>query len=422
MNQPVSTLSEVFPQGTVYFYGFPAGRDSGFLNGCPAAGEEVVAARPTVCAGSGVRVVTYANTVSEAVWGALKDDLGVELVSRDQLVILPAEIDGLTDPSERNCAIKAALLRQVPDGQFTMAQPFMDPELRSKYLVRPEVTHGLNDKKNLLDCFPARHLVPTLGEYNSGADFAAADSKEFDFRSVVKVSSSSAGDGVRVCDGQGDFKSAQERFRNIDGDVLVQKYINKVAEWDVKFCIKEDGTIEFTGFSEELTGPNGEYFGGVIFNQPDETGLLERIRTVLRDEVLPKVREKGWVGVGAVDVLIDAEGNFYFSDPNFRMTATLAQTLQSNTGRFGKQSVLNFNGGFQGTLPQFLAALGSVARAGEREQLLNVVAASPHDGLLTVHAGVLFDEQRDLMEKVEFLRAAGLNSDIFAHSLVTPRK
>ena len=47
-------LSDYFPTGTCYFYGYPAGEDESFFNKVPVEIEELVAARANCCAGSGL--------------------------------------------------------------------------------------------------------------------------------------------------------------------------------------------------------------------------------------------------------------------------------------------------------------------------------------------------------------------------------
>lgn len=60
-----------------------------------------------------------------------------------------------------------------------------------------------------------------------------------------------------------------------------------------------------------LTAPSGEYLGGIVRNEAESSGVLSQIQSVLLTHVLPKLKEKGWLGVGGVDVLIDAEDNFF---------------------------------------------------------------------------------------------------------------
>ncbi len=145
METKISSLSQVFAPETAYYYGFPAESDSGFYNACPPEIEELVAMRPAVCAGPDLKIVTFANTVSTAAWRILEDDLGVKLVSKDQVIELPSSIDRSVKGAKRNEEIKRALSNMVADGKLVMAQPYVDDELVSKYLIKPDVTIWLND-------------------------------------------------------------------------------------------------------------------------------------------------------------------------------------------------------------------------------------------------------------------------------------
>src|SRR5689334_20798405 len=61
------SLSYYFPEGTQYFYGYPAGESGTFINLVPPEAEELVAARPLSCAGSNVTIVCFAATHDEAI-------------------------------------------------------------------------------------------------------------------------------------------------------------------------------------------------------------------------------------------------------------------------------------------------------------------------------------------------------------------
>lgn len=61
------TLSDFFPKDTVYFYGYPSGEESGFLNLVPPSVEELVAARPLRCLGSGMKALCFSATTSTSI-------------------------------------------------------------------------------------------------------------------------------------------------------------------------------------------------------------------------------------------------------------------------------------------------------------------------------------------------------------------
>lgn len=415
MKNAISNLSQVFPPGTAYYYGFPAGWDSGFYNNCPPEIEELVAMRPAVCAGENMRIVTFASTVQDDVWNTLKDDLGVPLVGRDRILALPSDIDCSITGEERNNRIRDALMQAVPNSRLIMAQPYTKRALWQKYLINPGTTTWLNDKDTIHQFVPQEYCTPEYADLPDGQALAKIDGSALPYPCVIKVSASSAGDGVRVCRSIGEFQAAQEAFKESHGAILIQKYIEFIKEIDVKFAVYQDKNkpFELIGYSKEITGENGEYMGGIVENTEEPSGIVQQIYHVLKTEILPTLKEKGWFGVGGVDVLVDKDGAFYFNDFNCRMTATMAQTMQMNSGLIGDRSLLVFNGTFPGTIEDFRKKMIEKSRHGSNQQVLNVVALANGNNVVRMHAGVLFDQPETLRENVLELERLGVQSDIF---------
>lgn len=416
MENKVSNLSQVFPKDTTYFYGFPTGWDSGFYNACPPDVEELVAMRTAVCAGPDTNIITFASTVSDEIWGLMQDDLGVPLINRNRVLQFPGDVDTSMVGVRRNVRMRDVLKEILADGQFIMAQPYNEERLRKKYLIDPGITTWLNDKGNIRKFVPDEYCTPEYANVQNGKEFTAVDGSKFPYPCVVKVMASSAGDGVRVCNSPDEFKAAQEAFSKSDVAILVQKYINRVDEIDVKFVVHPDGNKQFEllGYSSEITGSNGEYFGGIIHNPKQPSEMARQIYHVLETQILPKLQERGWFGVGGVDVLVDQDGKFYFSDFNCRMTATMAQTMQANAGMMGDNSVAVFNGRFDGNIKQFGDRLQRHARNSDNNRVLNVVSLARGDDSLRLHGGVIFDQIQTLRENISLLESLGVHSDIFA--------
>lgn len=416
MDKEPLSLSTVFPQGTNYFYGFPAELDSGFYNGCPPAIEELVAMRPSVCAGTNVKVVTFASTTTERVRRLMEDDLGVVGVGKDQIISLPEAITRNVSGSVRNEAVKRALAELIPDGSLVMAQPYIDDRLQPKYLINPQTTAWLNDKKNIRDFVPSKYRIPEFASFSTGEEFYLADTMSYEYPCAVKVTLSSAGDGVMLCKTPQELRAAQEKYKNIPHPILIQKFIGSPFEPDVKFIVPQapGAPCSIVGHSREITGPNGEYQGGVILNNEKKSEVIERIEGVLLQEILPILRQKGWFGVGGVDVLIDDDGNFYFSDFNCRMTATMAQQLQVRNGTLGAKSVAVFNGFFSGDIEEFRRTVVPHARHGGNNQKLNVVSLAEDKDDIRIHGGVLFDQPETLEENIMALQRYGIHAAIFS--------
>ncbi len=113
------TLSNYLPPNTTYFYGFPAGEDSNFFNTVHPWKEELVAARPLVCAGQHVKVLTFGAT-NKSAFG-------------DNVIYFPPNISELVEGQERNQMIKSAIKDLVPKKSLIMAQPYLDESLREYF-------------------------------------------------------------------------------------------------------------------------------------------------------------------------------------------------------------------------------------------------------------------------------------------------
>lgn len=167
------SLSKFYPPETAYFYSFPSGEDSNFFNGVSAWKEELVAARPLVCAGDSVRAVTFFSSVQDDVWNIMTQKLGIPLIPKDHVFMLPRSITARLTGATRNSRIKFALRELLPVRQLVMAQPYIDHELLRRYQIPPELIVRLNDKSYRSSYIPKRYLPETYAAFPNGEAFAA---------------------------------------------------------------------------------------------------------------------------------------------------------------------------------------------------------------------------------------------------------
>ncbi len=388
--EEIYTLSRYFPADTKYFYAFPAGEESGFFNSVPTWVEELVAGRPLLCAGPNVKAVTFASVYTPEILNLLSE-MGVAPLTPDQVLVLPEKITSDVTGKERNLQVKSFIKSLKCQKNLVMAQPFLDEDLENAYQIPPKVSVWFNDKENLSDYVPARNLPAELGHFYSGKDFAAS-SEEFQLPCVVKMTSSSAGDGVRICHTAEDIQNSKNAFADLDGHVIVYQFIHSLHNYCIQFGIPADPNkeIEIIGFNEQLIGKCGEFLGGMVtpnFDRPE----LQDLFKLMKEEILPKVRAKGWYGVGGLDVLVTEKGEYYFIDPNFRMTATFVFVCQVRN-KYIKKSLLGFTGMFKGTEADFRAKILPIAKLGTPEQLLNIASMSYKDGNYRFNGALVFDE------------------------------
>lgn len=157
---------------------------------------------------------------------------------------------------------------------------------------------------------------------------------------VVKVSSSSSGDGVRVCRMAQDISSAQAVFADLRTPILIQEYIDAVWNCGIQFGIPANPTlpIDIIGMSRQVTSPNGEFLGGIVLYDdqvPDE------LVVPLQESILPRARERGWFGIGGIDVLRNTEGRYYLHRPELSYDGYDRRCLCIDTTRSTAEHVGN---------------------------------------------------------------------------------
>lgn len=397
------SLSTFLPPDTTYFYGYPAGDTGSFYNGVPPWVEELVSARPFVCAGDDVQIAAFAEPSRDRILRFL-EEIGVSLLPRDRIIAIPPCIDASIEGPDRNAAIITALSRQMRERSLVMAQPFDDEHLRDRCAIDPDVTRWLNDKANMREYIPGAYLPETYASYASGTAFAA-DVQNYT-PCVVKVASSSSGDGVAVCRLTEDLAMARRKFKDVRGSIIVQEYIESQENLCVQFGIPAgpEKPVEVIGATRQLTSPMGEFLGGVISQQ---NGIPPTMRDLLVNRILPAVRARGWYGIGAIDALIIDDERYKFIDPNFRMNATTAPLVQVVNGEV-KRNMIAFNG----TYPGQPEDLHDIVRMGDDYQLLNIIALTYGRGLVRMSAALLFDQKETIHETAIALQQRGIRSDV----------
>jgi len=405
------SLSRYFPKGTQYFYGYPSGQDSQFFNNVSPAIEEIVAARSLLCAGPHVTPIVFAPAMDSRIVSLLKEEMGLAYPPPTNILTLPSYITPDIFGEARNVLLKMALKTITNRKQFVMAQPYTDDDLSDRYRIPTACTVWLNDKKNLPSYVPHLYLPERYAEYANGVAFAASGNP-LPLPCVIKVSSSSSGDGVRICRTAAEIQEAKTEYASIVGTIIVEQCISVVRNFGIQFGIPyaSEKEIEIIGVSEQLTTPAGEFIGGVI----DPLRLfpeIDGINRLLLQYVLPTVRSMGWYGIGGFDVLIDKRGRFFIGDPNFRMTGMTAFLCQARNGVIRK-SVASFTAVFKGTEEEFRRNIVPIAREGDPHQLVHLISLTHHDDSFRMSAAMYFEQEdpTSIQRNARRLMRLGLNS------------
>ena len=290
-----------------------------------------------------------------------------------------------------------------------MAQPYTDVEMEATYQIPPSLTAWLNDKHNMASYISA-HLIPTRqGSYKSGAALKAA-APYIHLPVVVKVSASSSGDGVYICRRAEDFAQAVAALENIEATILVEQYIEVVKNYAIHFGIPFSAhrPIDILGINEQITSEDGEFIGGVITSREIPAELTEAVEQ-LRESILPKIRAKGWYGIGGFDVLLDKAGNYYFIDCNFRMTGMSAfHFLVANDNL--PTPLVSFSGSFEGNQADFEQQILPLIQPNGSERMAKLIALSHNDNTWRCNGAVWFDTPEQQQAHATTLLKHGLQS------------
>lgn len=362
---PPVSLSDFYPKGTIYFYGYPSGTDSGFLNLDPPSSEELIAARPNICLGANMSVINFCASSEERISQDVLMALQLQQPAQTQIRTLPSTITHDVLGIQRNEAVQAFLHNTVPSGMLAMAQPYVDESFRALCRIDPHLTSWLNDKAHMTHYIAPDTLPAQYGLYTSGAELVQCIA-DIPVPCVVKLTSSGGGDGVYICKSATALASAATKLARIEGTIYVEQYIQTVRNYGVQFGVPhDDGDIKILGISEQIVSESGEFLGGIVSkNQTKAYRQLEHILHMMLQDTLPFVKNLGWHGVGCLDVLTDREGKAYIIDANFRMTGmTAAHFLNCNNAI--QRHALVLTADFCGNKQQLMQALVPFVNSGQ---------------------------------------------------------
>jgi len=404
------TLSDYFPKGTEHFYSFPIGDTSYFYNEGDPVSEELISARLLACAGDDVKVVIYDSTIKDGLFELLKKNSDLSFLSKDKIIILPKTINQEVSGIERNELITEALVKQTSSGNLIMAQPILDDRLINKYQIDPKLTTWLNDKKNLDKYVSSEFLPERYAYFLNGKEFFNSKTK-IPMPCVVKMSASSSGEGVRLCKNIGDLKKAKKDFQKLKGTVFIEKLIPYVYNLCFHFGIPHGKTWFFPphiiGHSHQVVTESGKFLGGFIFKEWDKK--IEQIKKNIEIEILPKIQEMGWYGVGGLDVLIDKDGKFYIIDSNFRTTGTMAYIFLFRQNLISK-SMVSLTATFKGSEGEFVKKVLSLNKG--KNKILTIISLTKKDDEYRFNTALLFDRKEELPSLATKLTEIGVKSEV----------
>jgi hypothetical protein len=403
------TLSDYFPEGTEYFYSYPAGDTFHFYNNSDPIGEELISARLLVCAGEHVKVVVYNSVLRNGALDLLRKNSDVSFIPEGQIIVLPANINDEVLGTERNELITEALFRQTSPHKLLMAQPILDDRLIDDYQIDPKLSIWLNDKKNLDQYVSPEFLPERYARFINGQDFF--NSKiEIPVPCVVKLSASTSAEGTRLCSTKEDVENAKIDFKERSGTLFVEQFISYIYNIGFQFGIpfNKKSPPHIIGYNHQVTAKTGEFLGGFIFKgEKDEK--IEHIKNIIEKEILPKIQDMGWYGVGGFDVLITSEGKSYIIDTNFRTTGMTPYIFLTRNDSISK-SMVSFTATFEGSEEEFIEKIISLNKGANK--MLTIISLTKKNNWYRFNAALLFDQKQELSRLASMLTERGVKSRV----------
>lgn len=208
-------------------------------------------------------------------------------------------------------------INQHPDYRVIAAHPFDTSHIPSHqfYLENPELIVRLNDKGRMHElssyAIPSRNYSPEQFCQETWRD-------EWTLPLVVKLTEPcGGGDGVVICQDQAAMDYAKGLFAR--RHVKIEPYIQDVKNnYNVTLNVAPNGQITFVGGSIQKVSGAGKCSGNYIDLNWKPNAVLWNICM----EIVDKAYALGWYGMCGLDIIETEGGEFFFIDPNFRLSGS----------------------------------------------------------------------------------------------------
>ena len=154
-------------------------------------------------------------------------------------------------------------------------------------------------------------------------DAAAAQkaAEQIGYPVMLKACMGGGGRGIRLVESpeqiQGAFLAAQNESMTAfgDGSVYMEKYVHPARHIEVQVLADEFGHVVCLGERDCSVQRKHQK----LIEESPSPGLAPEQREKLLSQVARAVEKVGYVGVGTLEFLLDAQGNFYFMEMNIRL-------------------------------------------------------------------------------------------------------
>ncbi|MBI5975949.1 L-aspartate--L-methionine ligase LdmS [Staphylococcus canis] len=195
-----------------------------------------------------------------------------------------------------------------------------------KYVIDKDIFSKLNNKSKIPEWtngkyLPKRQVVPI--------DQFEAAIQQWELPFVIKPGDehpTAGGYGVMICYTPEDVEKAKARIQGAKDEtemIIIEERIEAVDNYCVQFALHPERGIVYLGTAKQLTNEYGFYNGNTNAKDVPEY-VIEAGRELMQVGV-----DNGFVGVAGFDLLVDAKGDVYAIDLNYRQNGSTSMLLLS---------------------------------------------------------------------------------------------
>lgn len=203
-----------------------------------------------------------------------------------------------------------------PISEISRINCWIDPALLSFVNNKANLEKFVPDKN-----IPYRNILPAKQIFN--ADIIRR------LPIVIKaVTDESTGGGidVRICRSGDDIKKAAEYFEDCH-DLVVEEYLDIQRNLCLHYCVSVDGSIDYLGFTEQVSDERGIYRGNWVEVDADcPAEVLKMCVLIVRTAY-----EYGYHGILGIDVAVLKDESFRVFDLNFRINGSAPALLYARS-------------------------------------------------------------------------------------------
>jgi acetyl-CoA carboxylase, biotin carboxylase subunit len=164
-------------------------------------------------------------------------------------------------------------------------------------------------------------IVPGTPGPIEDADEALACADEIGFPVIIKAAAGGGGKGMRVANDPDDFARAFQLARSEalsafgNGDVYVEKYLARPRHIEFQILGDRYGNVIHLGERDCSVQRRHQK----LVEEAPSPAVTPDLRERMGDDAVRGAKAIGYVGAGTIEMLLDADGSYYFMEMNTRI-------------------------------------------------------------------------------------------------------